>query len=87
MPAAVDLIETMVVPRSTDLGGFRVNRALPTARRAQWWGRSSSLTGWDRRGLRPAMPWTFARIRISGCRRVTYLMDGEIHRDSWAPKW
>ncbi|AMJ47475.1 Pirin domain protein [Rhodobacter sphaeroides] len=30
---AVDAIETVIVPRARDLGGFEVRRALPSARR------------------------------------------------------
>jgi len=32
-PRAADLIETVIVPRARDLGGFKVRRALPTAQR------------------------------------------------------
>lgn len=44
---AVDAIETVIVPRARDLGGFEVRRALPSARR-QMVGRSSSSTRWAR---------------------------------------
>ena len=33
MGAGVDVIETVIVPRARDLGGFEVHRALPSARR------------------------------------------------------
>ena len=44
---ASDAIEQVIVPRSIDLGDFRVHRALPSAQ-PRWWGRSSSSTMPDR---------------------------------------
>ena len=43
----VDSIETVIVPRARDLGGFEVRRALPSAQR-QMVGPSSSSTRWAR---------------------------------------
>lgn len=80
--ADADAIEQLVIPRSSDIGGFRVQRALPSAKRR--------LVGpfifFDRMGP--------ARLEIGealdvrphphiGLSTVTYLFDGEIkHRDS-----
>ena len=41
--AAADAIETVIVPRARDLGGFEVRRALPSAQR------STTVTVWVRR--------------------------------------
>ncbi|MDO9415728.1 pirin family protein [Pararhizobium sp.] len=79
---ACDAIEHLIVPRTTDLGGFQVRRALPTAKRR--------LVGpfifFDRMG--PALFKAGAAIDVRphphiGLSTVTYLFDGEIkHRDS-----
>lgn len=39
----IDAIETLIVPRARDLGGFEVWRALP-APSGRWWDHSSSST-------------------------------------------
>ena len=41
-------IETVIVPRARDLGGFEVRRALPSARSGRWSAPSSSSTRWAR---------------------------------------
>lgn len=77
-----DAIETMIVPRSSDIGGFEVRRALPSARRR--------LVGpfifFDRMGpavFRPGMALDVRPHPHIGLSTVTYLFDGQIrHRDS-----
>ncbi|MDI7861452.1 pirin family protein [Rhizobiaceae bacterium n13] len=79
---ACDAIEHLIIPRSTDLGGFSVRRALPTAKRR--------LVGpfifFDRMG--PAILKAGEALDVRphphiGLSTVTYLFDGEIrHRDS-----
>ncbi len=79
---AVDLIETMILPRTSDIGGFEVRRALPSARRR--------LVGpfifFDRMGpavLRPGEALDVKPHPHIGLATVTYLFDGRIrHRDS-----
>lgn len=77
-----DAIETLIIPRSSDIGGLEVRRALPTARRR--------LVGpfifFDRMG--PAVLRAGAGLDVRphphiGLSTVTYLFDGQIrHRDS-----
>ncbi|MHB0953014.1 MAG: pirin family protein [Allorhizobium sp.] len=79
---ACDAIEQLIIPRSSDIGGFAVRRALPTARRR--------LVGpfifFDRMG--PAILKAGEALDVRphphiGLSTVTYLFDGEIkHRDS-----
>lgn len=79
---ACDAIETLIIPRSSDIGGFEVRRALPTARRR--------LVGpfifFDRMG--PAILRADQALDVRphphiGLSTVTYLFDGKIrHRDS-----
>ena len=79
---ACDAIETLIIPRSHDVGGFEVRRALPSARRR--------LVGpfifFDRMG--PALLRAGEAIDVRphphiGLSTVTYLFDGRIrHRDS-----
>ncbi|MDE1159541.1 MAG: pirin family protein [Neorhizobium sp.] len=79
---ACDAIENLIIPRSSDIGGFAVRRALPTARRR--------LVGpfifFDRMG--PAILKADEALDVKphphiGLSTVTYLFDGEIkHRDS-----
>ena len=79
---AADLIEQLIIPRTSDIGGFEVRRALPTAKRR--------LVGpfifFDRMG--PAKLQAGAALDVRphphiGLSTVTYLFDGEIkHRDS-----
>lgn len=79
---AIDAIETVIVPRTRDLGGFEVRRALPAPERQMvgpfiffdQFGPSEFLTG---RGI-DVRPHPHI-----GLATVTYLMQGRIHhRDS-----
>ncbi|PVE22613.1 hypothetical protein DC522_20025 [Microvirga sp. KLBC 81] len=79
---ACDAIETVIVPRTRDLGSFEVRRALPSAQRQMvgpfiffdQMGPSEFLLG-SGMDVRPHPP--------IGLSTVTYLFDGEImHRDS-----
>lgn len=79
---SVDSVETLVIPRTSDIGGLEVRRALPTARRR--------LVGpfifFDRMG--PALLRVGDALDVKphphiGLSTVTYLFDGHIrHRDS-----
>ncbi|MGR6431805.1 pirin family protein [Rhizobium sp. PAMB 3174] len=79
---ACDAIEQLIIPRTSDIGGFEVRRALPTAKRR--------LVGpfifFDRMG--PAVLRAGDALDVKphphiGLSTVTYLFDGEIkHRDS-----
>ncbi|MBB3608535.1 pirin family protein [Rhizobium sp. BK602] len=79
---ACDAIEHLIIPRTTDLGGFSVRRALPSSRRR--------LVGpfifFDRMGpavLRPGEALDVRPHPHIGLSTVTYLFDGEIrHMDS-----
>ncbi|KXF78384.1 pirin [Paramesorhizobium deserti] len=79
---AVDSIETLIIPRTSDIGGLEVRRALPTAKRR--------LVGpfifFDRMGpalLRPGEAVDVKPHPHIGLSTVTYLFDGRIrHRDS-----
>ncbi len=81
-PSDPDAIETLIIPRAHDLGGFEVRRALPTAKR--------QLVGpfifFDQMG--PAEFITDGGIDVRphphiGLATVTYLLQGEFqHRDS-----
>jgi redox-sensitive bicupin YhaK (pirin superfamily) len=79
---ACDAIETLIIPRASDIGGLEVRRALPTAKRR--------LVGpfifFDRMGPAVLRPGTALDVRPHphiGLSTVTYLFDGEIrHRDS-----
>jgi redox-sensitive bicupin YhaK (pirin superfamily) len=80
--AASDAIEQLIIPRTSDIGGFEVRRALPSARRR--------LVGpfifFDRMG--PAILRAGDALDVRphphiGLSTVTYLFDGEItHKDS-----
>jgi redox-sensitive bicupin YhaK (pirin superfamily) len=80
--AASDAIAQLIIPRSSDIGGFPVRRALPTARRR--------LVGpfifFDRMGPAVLKPGDALDVKPHphiGLSTVTYLFDGEIgHRDS-----
>lgn len=80
--AAVDAIEQLIIPRTNDIGGFQVRRALPTAKRR--------LVGpfifFDRMGPARFEAGTALDVRPHphiGLSTVTYLFDGDIkHRDS-----
>lgn len=75
-------IETVIVPRTHDIGGFEVRRALPSARRRM----VGPFIFFDQVG--PAELVTGQGIDVRphphiGLATVTYLLDGEIfHRDS-----
>ena len=79
---AVDRIETVIVPRARDLGGFEVRRALPTAARQM----VGPFIFFDQMG--PAEFLTGEGIDVRphphiGLATVTYLLKGKIHhRDS-----
>ena len=78
----VDSIETQIVPRSRDLGGFEVRRALPAPKRQM----VGPFIFFDQMG--PAEFLTGQGIDVRphphiGIGTVTYLLDGEFqHRDS-----
>jgi len=85
---AVDAIETVIVPRARDLGGFEVRRALPAAKRQM----VGPFIFFDQMG--PAEFLTDQGIDVRphphiGLGTVTYLMKGRIHHrdslgtDSW----
>jgi len=79
---ACDAIETLIIPRAHDIGGFEVRRALPSSRRR--------LVGpfifFDRMG--PAIMRVGEAMDVRphphiGLATVTYLFDGKVrHRDS-----
>ncbi|HEX8045979.1 pirin family protein [Rhizobium sp.] len=79
---ACDAIEHLIIPRTSDIGGFSVRRALPSSRRR--------LVGpfifFDRMGpavLRPGEALDVRPHPHIGLSTVTYLFDGEIrHMDS-----
>ncbi len=79
---AVDRIETEIVPRARDLGGFEVRRALPSAKRQM----VGPFIFFDQMG--PAEFLTGQGIDVRphphiGLGTVTYLMQGRLHhRDS-----
>ena len=79
---AVDAIETVIVPRARDLGGFEVRRALPSEQRQM----VGPFIFFDQMG--PAEFLTGKGIDVRphphiGLGTVTYLMKGRIHhRDS-----
>ena len=78
----VDAIETVIIPRARDLGGFEVRRALPAPRRQM----VGPFIFFDQMG--PAEFLTGQGIDVRphphiGLATVTYLMQGRIHhRDS-----
>ncbi len=80
--ASVESIETMIVPRTRDLGGFEVRRALPAPKRQM----VGPFVFFDQAG--PAEFITGKGIDVRphphiGLATVTYLYDGEFHhRDS-----
>jgi len=82
LAADTSAIETVIVPRARDLGGFEVRRALPSSRRQM----VGPFIFFDQMG--PAEFLLGAGIDVRphphiGLATVTYLIDGEIiHRDS-----
>src|SRR4051812_17929374 len=77
-----DAIETMIVPRSRDIGGFEVRRALPSAQRQM----VGPFIFFDQMGPAEFLLQSGVDVRPHphiGLSTVTYLFDGEImHRDS-----
>ena len=77
-----DAIETVIVPRARDLGGFEVRRALPSARRQM----VGPFIFWDQMGPAEFLLGTGMDVRPHphiGLATVTYLFDGEVmHKDS-----
>ena len=75
-------IETVIVPRARDLGGFEVRRALPSARRQM----VGPFIFFDQMGPAEFLLGQGIDVRPHphiGLATVTYLIDGEIiHRDS-----
>jgi redox-sensitive bicupin YhaK (pirin superfamily) len=80
MPAGP--VETIVVPRSRDIGDFEVRRALPSAERRM----VGPFVFWDHFGPVVLAPGKGLDVRPHphiGLATVTYLFEGEIvHRDS-----
>lgn len=83
-PDAVDpdAIETLIIPRSRDIGGFEVRRALPSARRRM----VGPFIFFDQMGPVEFLTGEGLDVRPHphiGLATVTYLMDGAFrHRDS-----
>src|ERR687894_266723 len=79
---ACDAIETVIIPRARDLGGFEVRRALPSARRQM----VGPFIFWDQMGPAQFVVGKGIDVRPHphiGLATATYLFDGEImHRDS-----
>ena len=79
---ACDAIDTVIIPRARDLGGFAVRRALPSARRQM----VGPFIFWDQMGPAEFMLGQGMDVRPHphiGLATVTYLFDGEVmHRDS-----
>ncbi len=81
-PAPCPGLETVIVPRTRDLGGFEVRRVLPAAQRRM----VGPFTFFDHMGPTTFAPGTGIDVRPHphiGLATVTYLFEGEIlHRDS-----
>jgi len=79
---SVDQIDTIVIPRTSDLGGFEVKRALPSAKRRM----VGPFVFFDQMGPAELLVGGGIDVRPHphiGLATVTYLFDGEIHhRDS-----
>jgi redox-sensitive bicupin YhaK (pirin superfamily) len=79
---ACDAIETVIVPRTRDLGSFEVRRALPSAQRQM----VGPFIFFDQMGPSEFLLGSGMDVRPHphiGLSTVTYLFDGEImHRDS-----
>ncbi len=61
---SVDSIETLVIPRTSDIGGWKCDE--PCRRCVDAWsGRSFSSIAWDRLFCGMEMHWMCVRIRIS----------------------
>jgi redox-sensitive bicupin YhaK (pirin superfamily) len=78
----VDAIETVIIPRARDLGGFEVRRALPSAQRQM----VGPFIFFDQMGPAEFLTGTGIDVRPHphiGLGTVTYLMQGRLHhRDS-----
>ena len=73
-----DAIETVIVPRARDLGGFEVRRALPSAKRQM----VGPFIFFDQMGPAEILPGKGIDVRPHphiGLSTVTYLFEGEIH--------
>ncbi|WP_346908765.1 pirin family protein [uncultured Roseibium sp.] len=81
-PLSCDPIETIIVPRTSDLGGFEVRRALPSVRRRM----VGPFIFFDQMGPAELLVGGGIDVRPHphiGLATLTYLFDGEIyHRDS-----
>jgi redox-sensitive bicupin YhaK (pirin superfamily) len=79
---ACGAIETVIMPRARDLGGFEVRRALPSAQRQM----VGPFIFWDQMGPAEFLLGQGMDVRPHphiGLATVTYLFDGEVmHRDS-----
>jgi redox-sensitive bicupin YhaK (pirin superfamily) len=79
---AVDAIETVIIPRARDLGGFEVRRALPSAQRQM----VGPFIFFDQMGPAEFLTGQGVDVRPHphiGLGTVTYLLKGRIHhRDS-----
>jgi redox-sensitive bicupin YhaK (pirin superfamily) len=82
VPEARATIETVIIPRARDLGGFEVRRALPSAQRQM----VGPFIFFDQMGPAELLVGQGLDVRPHphiGLATVTYLLDGEIlHRDS-----
>lgn len=78
----VDAIETVIVPRARDLGGFEVRRALPAAKRQM----VGPFIFFDQMGPVEFLSGQGIDVRPHphiGLATITYLFDGRLHhRDS-----
>jgi redox-sensitive bicupin YhaK (pirin superfamily) len=78
----LDDIETLIVPRARDIGGFEVRRALPAPRRQM----VGPFIFFDQMGPAEVLTWQGIDVRPHphiGLGTVTYLYEGEFqHRDS-----
>jgi hypothetical protein len=81
-PGAASAIETVIVPRTRDLGGFEVRRALPSVERRM----VGPFVFFDQIGPAVLAPGQGIDVRPHphiGLATVTYLFEGELlHRDS-----
>jgi redox-sensitive bicupin YhaK (pirin superfamily) len=82
VPSACDPVDTVIVPRARDLGGFEVRRALPAAQRQM----VGPFIFFDQMGPAEFLAGTGMDVRPHphiGLSTLTWLIDGTIlHRDS-----